>query len=321
MHHGKLPHQIEQMRLLQIADDQIPQIIDQLGSTIGESVKVSSLTNGDASAVYKLAGDKAAVVVKFVKNKHVVMGEATALSRWAELGVPVPQVISHSWNDDFGLLVMEFIDLPLMSDVDLSPQTELVQLSELGRKLKLMHQIPVSGYGWITEVNGKEISCKIPQAAEYIAKSIDERLTVLLSDGVIDNITADGIEWAKQIMTDDPVSPVLIHDDLLPYNVLYDFESEKQVIFDPGARGASRYMDIGRSVTRLVSDSGEAAGLAFISGYFSDGKPDYDLLKAGVMLRTIMEMYNWYYKGKNLRVQQKQQFLSTLDSFLGKLSK
>lgn len=279
--------------------------IAQLSATpyVGDIATISRFETGETSAVFKVEGATGICVIKFSRLPEMAQAEASALKIWSTLGVNVPQVYMCDARHELPYTVMEYIRHPLLSEAGLTRELRAEAVREMGRNMRIMHTIPATGYGILNFLNSP-VTPQLPDLQSYLDWKLPNRIQYLRENSILDKRLELQLHDAVDTLLSNShlTLPVLVHDDLQPYNCFYDEAAGNIIIFDPNAQGDAAVMDIGRTYFKLAVESGFEDAWSFLQGYKSEFPAK--LIIAGMRVKAAMQFVTWANKERNTRIKR-----------------
>ncbi len=269
----------------------------------GKEVAITFAQKGVSSliAVIETVGGK--LVLKLPLSTTYAEGEALFLKAWEQAGVKVPHVFEEGILDGHSFILMEFVDAPILTSL-YSPEqlAEKGLYREMGKTLCLMHRPTAEGYGRV--VDGK------PEYAQFsdwlLSEDIATRIAYVKEHALLGDehgsISA-AFEVLRAYINGQPNSSYC-HDDFGAANI---FATTPITVFDPNPRFNNGYIDLGRSVVKLLSEGINPAQL--LEGYFDGVDYDEEALRAAVLLNTYMKYPYWHKVKRVEQIQRMQQYL------------
>lgn len=279
----------------------------------GKNPRIEGLFDeGESSDVYLVSTDSQKWVVKMSPNEDALRTEAYCFSKWDQLGVNVPdtKLIEQQTQGARPMLLMEYVSHPLLQEA--VPHAEdRIRLSipvKMGETLAQMHGLSAEGFGHPVIRADKVVGAYETVEAYTLERLLGERTQKLLSDGVINDSDFRSAHQAEDylIETQDQ-SPVMLHNDFLPYNLFYDAKSAEIIVFDPNTVAGPPELDLALTVLKTrIGDTeyGEREANEIISGYERERKVDRKRLGAAIILRAMPQLHTSSMKKRKHKIER-----------------
>lgn len=261
----------------------------------------SFFQEGESSVVIKIKTSEGILVIK-LSSRNNLEGEAFFLNKWRTCGIRTPQVFNLHTADsnlNISLLVLEYIDAPLLSEVFTKDQMiDKGIFRQLGKILSQIHQIKGSGYGQPQE--------------NHLNQGIHTTFTADIAHTFnLKNQYFDLQQSVIQIMEADCVkrsAPSLVHYDFRPYNM---FSTSPITVFDPIPRITHPYMCLALPLLKsLVQDPDDnRENSQFIAGYEEVELVNINVLSAAIILRGLSMLEHWRKKGKTKNIDNLEKII------------
>ena len=283
-------------------------IVDALQQDLLKSKGPYELTyinrqSGEEAVVCKVElCDGKAYALKIVRTVGVVSSEANFLNAWNDQGVQVPHIHNvYKFNDKIDILVMDYIDAPLLSEQYSSDERVRLGLSfEMGKILAQMHGVKGEGFGRPDNVNC--FRGRFTSFAEEMNYEFNKRLPFLIDQGLVNSNCEKKVESSIEILNKEFQSkpPSLTHCDFRPRNIFYT-QHNGLIVFDPNCRITVPTMCLALSLIRLACEGDTAnpeESRKFLEGYTETLPIDQDMLRASILLRALLVLSTWVKKSK-----------------------
>jgi len=276
-----------------------------------DTISVTFNEKGVGSLVCILETKNGKMVLKIPLSKDFSSSEGLFLKTWKSAGVNVPNVIEEGTLSGYGYVLMEYIDAPLLSEVDIL-EKESGQWSdfEIGRVLRTMHIPKANGYGRVTDDKAEYSTF-----SEWVnSKKIQDVLNYVQENKIL-TIEKTFVDLAFSILVDhaNKNQSSYCHFDFGGSNI---FATNPITVFDPNPQFNNGYLDLGLTAFNSIS-----AGLypkQLIEGYFNNEKCDEKVLYASILLNSYIKLPSRFEKKKFDHIKNIEEYLVLNRYVLGK---
>ena len=230
----------------------VERLLDQ--GVVGWQAQSGFASNTVATATLA-SGDR---VVFKAADPHEVAVEAWALRSVAQIGLPVPELLTASTSGTGYLLTRFVTGAPGVPTTD--------DATRAGDLLREVHRLPVTGAGFFKEGAPPPPAAPAGSWAEVVAET-GERLAPLVEAGVLTPVLA---RRCRRVLEDRPrwdQPVVFVHGDLHQRHLLGLGTSSEAVIDWADCGAASPWLDLARL------DLGDRFRRAFLTAYFEGQVP------------------------------------------------
>ena len=260
----------------------------------GRVVAVERMTEGKASAVYKLQLSTGRAIVFKSAARRVVETEVLWLRGWREIGIDTPEVYGHGvLSDDTPFLLMEFVDGPSVWGAVEAGQLPLeATIRETGRMLATMHTVQGVGFGSShfdnldAAGNGRFQTLREHLAAEALPLGL--AFAVEVGDISADDLPA--VERAVELLDAhaQALGPRRTHGDFRVGNMIHHRDSsgrDRLVVIDPTPALTHPYVCLAYSLLLPQLHTGEPQ-VDILGGYGEVSPVDPDAFDAALLIRA-----------------------------------
>lgn len=263
---------------------------------------------GESSAVFLVGTDEGKKVAKMAVNPDAMSIEHETLAAWASTGAVVPAtVLLGSYVGlKYPILLLEYVSSPQLSKAIPMARERIGKgiSRKMGETLSRMHQVHAYGFGRPTVGNivrgGIETFSSFAEAT-WLGKQVP----YLLGQKVITAEDVGMAERAVGVFSEKTTTPnALLHDDYFTYNLFYNEDTKRLIVFDPHPLIGPPEIDLALTSTRaLVDDLSDGVDevAEIVAGY---GEIDSRRLSAAMVLRSISLASTHHHKGRSRKVQR-----------------
>ncbi len=249
----------------------VNQVIEDIARSIREKVTniLPIIGNGSVNQVFIVTTDKEKLVMRLNKDRGFdeFIKEKWCIKHAAEKGVPSPTVISIDEMDGYSYMIQSFLEGTLGTEAGID---KVMVWKEIGKYAKLIHNIPVSGFGLdsaeIMDSKANTSQQKFNRYLTYNIESLNQE-DKLLELGALDHEQSKKVKTLFETLLHKQFSFGLNHGDLSLKNVIVS-NTNSVAIFDWGSAEAEivPHHDFGEILkSSLKSNSQEFH--SFLNGY------------------------------------------------------
>ncbi len=210
------------------------------------------LKGGHMCELFIITSSQEKNILKIIPYDRLAVGETLLLKRWGSLGLPVPTIKKSDTSKleiPYAYIVMEYVDSDICEFDHFSHAQKIRILSTLVSYLRIAHTVRAPSFGWINfHINQRGDS----SWQETMIKIIRGRGKTLISKGLIEVALLKRFEMAVLEAIFEPLSPILLHGDFTPSNVLYK-KAEVAGLIDPDPIGGDGLYDVAYLSTSVAS--------------------------------------------------------------------
>ena len=208
---------------------------------------VERVPEGVSTYVYRAETEDGDCFLRFLPEDATFGVEVLAQQKLADLGVPVPRVLHYEpWEPVTGRSMMLTARLPGEALSPAAPEEILRPvLRQAGKMLKLLHTVPVAGFGWVDRRFEAELRGEHPNYQSYFDEFLESDLSAVAAFFSKDCMARlrDLTEEARETLNNQ--NAVLVHGDFCMEHIFHE-NGEFTGFIDFGEiRGNHPYFDLG----------------------------------------------------------------------------
>ncbi len=190
-----------------------------------EIVASTRIAQGEANEVYEVSFENGMGVIIRIDSRSGKQfeGERWAISRCAELDLPVPEILSidtyENSNTSCSVWIHRKIDGVPLSQATSKPKNLMILGHKCGEILKKLHTIETKGYGYIDNVGNGKFSSRKGEASEYFALK-ETLMDAAESHRLDETLILQVLTFVTDFIRDNEPTPCLMHNDYEPKHIL-----------------------------------------------------------------------------------------------------
>lgn len=202
-----------------VGDDVAAAIVEQAGI---RALSIERLATGTFHELFTVRSEAEAAPLVLKVTRVAPDGglevEAAVTARLGDAGVPTVRVHRTGSLGGAEWSLSDFADGPSLRALDGDDDAVLAALPRLAEHLRLVHGVPVQGWGLLA---GRAGEGSRATWADYLLLRLEEHLAALIGIGALDAGAADSVRAALQrAALLDPGPARLLHGDIGPHNAI-----------------------------------------------------------------------------------------------------
>ncbi|MCR4311576.1 MAG: hypothetical protein NUV54_03375 [Candidatus Taylorbacteria bacterium] len=279
----------------------------------GEDIAVSFAEKGASSLVGIIETRKEKLALKV--RIDAPLAETEFLEAWGLVGVKVPHIYESGMLGDKMYILMEYInEKTLREEYRKGEMVKKAVYIEMGKTLRLMHQVKGQGYGRPVDNKGE-----YTDFASWLTNTLEKKVVNVKENGLLSDDLHGSLPLALKtsiLFTKTNKESVYCHNDFSYVNI---FSTTPLTVFDPRPMFNNPYLDLALTIVIAIGNSGhKEASIQLIDGYFGhDSNVNQKALQANILVQSYLKFPHWSKVRKLEGIRFVQNYLAETKHLLG----